>query len=423
MAEDSAPHIDTVADYLEAGIAAAQAGQRPLARSLLIKVIELDERSTAAWQWLSQVAEGPEEEEVCLENVLTLEPANAAAQERLARLRAGPAPQPTAPAPAELPAAPPAPPSAAAAELPMPPLINLEDRYLCPYCATRTAFADRTCRTCGGKLWQRSRQQEERVAARIGFVLGLQAIAAGLNALAIVLLLLYVSLQVGYTGIVPMLRLYLGLPGAPSAATGAALALLPRLPLLTLLALLLLAVVVWTGIYLRWRPTLYLYLVSGGGLVVVGLLTTLMLWPAVNLGDPILDSAARVAMIVLDLAILGTVFWLAMEMREDFFFDQERIVYRLAPSAVEGVDFMGYGQRYAQHGMWALAAIHYRRAIDALTDDFEAQLKLAATYGHMHRYGAAQRYLEAAAQGRPDDPRVPELRAWLERRMVGRTAG
>ena len=66
--------------------------------------------------------------------------------------------------------------------------------------------------------------------------------------------------------------------------------------------------------------------------------------------------------------------------------------------------------------MWALAAIHFRRAIDALTDDFEARLRLAAMYGHLRRHQAARRHLDVAAQGRPDDARVRDLEAWLQRR-------
>jgi hypothetical protein len=94
MAEDGVQHSETIADYLEAGIAAAQAGQNPLARTLLTRVIEQDERNTAAWLWLSRVTNSPEEQEICLENVLTLEPGNAEAQGALAQVRARLAPPP-----------------------------------------------------------------------------------------------------------------------------------------------------------------------------------------------------------------------------------------------------------------------------------------------------------------------------------------
>lgn len=410
MAEEEAPRAQTIADYLEAGIAAARAGQGPLARTLLSKVVEQDAQVLAAWQWLSRVVTDPEEREICLENVLVLDPQDAPAREELARLRAElpplPAPEPAA---TEAP-----PPPLAEGELPMPPLINLEDRFLCPYCAARTRFEEHRCPRCRGALWRRSRQQEERTESRIGFVLGLQAIACGLNAAAIVLLLLYVSLQVRHPGVWPMLRLYLGLRGVPDQVVGAALAVLPRQPILILGGLFLLSLVVLVGIYLRWRGAFYLFLVNGAGLAITGLLTTLTLWPAVSLGNATLDSIARIAMLAMDLAILGVVLGLALEMRDDFFFEQERIVYRLAPQAVEGIDFLAHGQRCAQEGMWALAAIHFRRAIDALSDDFEAELKLAATYSRLGRRGPAQHYLERARRSRPDDPRVSELERWLK---------
>jgi tetratricopeptide (TPR) repeat protein len=424
MAAESAPHVESAGDYLEAGIAAAQAGQGPVARSLLTKVIELDERNAAAWLWLSRVVVEPEGQEICLENVLSLEPGNAEAERSLARLREKRAAPPPVPSSATLaPPEAPAPPAAAGApgdtELPMPPLISLEDRYLCPYCATRTQFRDRKCPACGGGLWFRSRQQEERTQSRMGLVLALQSIAVGLNAAALVLLLLYVSLRVGVRGLAPMFRLYLGLPGTSPDVTEAALAILPRLPVVTLTVLLLLSVVVLLGMAVRWKAAFYLFLVSGAGLAITGLLTTLTLWPAVDLGDAVLNSVARAAMVVMDLGILGVVLWLALEVREDFFFEQERTVFRLAPQAAEGTDFMAHGQRYAQERMWALAAIHFQRAADNLTDSFEARLKLAATYGSLGRYGVARRRLEEARKSRPADPRVRELDAWLERRGGG----
>ncbi len=411
MAEDEAQHIQTISDYLEAGIAAAQAGQNPLARTLLSRVVEQDANVTAAWRWLSWVVDDPEEREICLENVLILDPQDAAAREELARLRAE-QPLPPGPAVAEAPPLP-----LDEAELPMPPLISLEDRYLCPYCAAPTRFEARRCPRCRGALWSRSRQQEERTESRIGFVLGLQAIVCGLNAVSVALLLLYVALQSGHQGIWPMLRVYLGLGGVSTAVADAALAVLPRLPVLVLGGLFLLSLVVLAGIYLRWRGAFYLFMVSGAGLAITGLLTTLTLWPAVSLGNATLDSIARIAMVAVDLAILGVVMGLVMEMRDDFFFEQERIAFRLAPQAVESVDFLAHGQRYAQEGMWALAAIHFRRAIDALTDDSEAALKLAATYGRLGRFAVARRYLERARRGRPADPRVGELERWLEEKQ------
>lgn len=68
---------------LERGIAAAKAGDRKMARELLTRVVERDERNVTAWLWLSGVVDGADDRQVCLENVLTLDPGNQAARRGL----------------------------------------------------------------------------------------------------------------------------------------------------------------------------------------------------------------------------------------------------------------------------------------------------------------------------------------------------
>jgi hypothetical protein len=69
----------------------------------LVRVTELDEGNITAWLWLSTVMETLEEKQVCLENVLTLDPENKAARTgliRLDQLRRAPPAKPHPPAPA-----------------------------------------------------------------------------------------------------------------------------------------------------------------------------------------------------------------------------------------------------------------------------------------------------------------------------------
>jgi tetratricopeptide (TPR) repeat protein len=88
-------------------IGAAKTNQRERARQLLLRVTELDERNILAWLWLSTVMDTVEEQQICLENVLTLDPNNKAARTGLTRLdQMARAPQPPKPSPP-----PPAPPS------------------------------------------------------------------------------------------------------------------------------------------------------------------------------------------------------------------------------------------------------------------------------------------------------------------------
>lgn len=74
-------------EQLRAGIAAAKSGQREQARELLTQVVQQDEKNIAGWLWLSGVVDSLEDREVCLENVLALEPNNAAASKGLSLLR------------------------------------------------------------------------------------------------------------------------------------------------------------------------------------------------------------------------------------------------------------------------------------------------------------------------------------------------
>ena len=71
---------------LHEGIAAAQSDQRERARELLTQAVELNEGNVAAWLWLSDVVDTPHEREVCLENVLALDPYNDTASRGLALL-------------------------------------------------------------------------------------------------------------------------------------------------------------------------------------------------------------------------------------------------------------------------------------------------------------------------------------------------
>jgi len=72
-----------VADLLRDGIAAAKSGQRDRARDILTRVVDQDERNALAWLWLSSVVDGLEEREICLGNVLALDPNNVTARKGL----------------------------------------------------------------------------------------------------------------------------------------------------------------------------------------------------------------------------------------------------------------------------------------------------------------------------------------------------
>ncbi len=64
---------------LKQGVAAAQSGDRPMARTLLLNVTEADPKNVDAWLWLASTSEYPEELLVFLNNVLAIDPENSRA--------------------------------------------------------------------------------------------------------------------------------------------------------------------------------------------------------------------------------------------------------------------------------------------------------------------------------------------------------
>lgn len=76
-----------VDDLIREGIAALKAGRRAEARELLMRATELDQWNEIAWLFLSGAVDSEEEQEICLQNVLEINPNNTRAQEGLRMLQ------------------------------------------------------------------------------------------------------------------------------------------------------------------------------------------------------------------------------------------------------------------------------------------------------------------------------------------------
>ena len=61
-------------------------GERGKAREIFMEIVEHDEENEQAWLWLSGAVDADDDKRVCLENVLTLNPENQAAQKGLLKL-------------------------------------------------------------------------------------------------------------------------------------------------------------------------------------------------------------------------------------------------------------------------------------------------------------------------------------------------
>jgi hypothetical protein len=74
-------------DYLQQGILAAKAGDKPRAFDLLTRASEIPETSEKAWLWLSSVVNDDSERLFCLNSVVRINPDNATAQRGVAMLK------------------------------------------------------------------------------------------------------------------------------------------------------------------------------------------------------------------------------------------------------------------------------------------------------------------------------------------------
>lgn len=408
------------ARWLDQGIAAARMGQPAQARDLLRRVVEWDESNVEAWRWLGEVVESPEEREICLENVLTLDPNAHTAREALAELRARrelerterpppPAPQPAPPEPE-----PPQPeatgPSGEAGQVPD---VVMEE-YLCPYCAVQTQPEDRVCPSCGRPLWVKPALPRQE-PARLGMALILQVACAVLLVIGLFFLLTYLVVQVDLQDPVALARLYFGADDAvPAGVAAAAFDLVPPWSVLVLAGMLLLTLVVLVGLYLRWEPVFYLFLVNGVGVIGCGMLITTLLWDAGVSSGRELSLAVRAALVVVDLSLALAVFGLVLQMRGDFFQERTRLRFRLDRDVLEGRALLVRGRDYGRRGMWGLAALHLRRAAMFEPDEIDVHLALAVAYVNLKRYEQAEAALSEARRVDPAAPQLAELAALLD---------
>ena len=440
MGQDAADlQAKNVRESLRAGIAAAKAGQRERARDLLMRVVEQDEENVLAWLWLSGVVDSLDDRQVCLENVLTLDPDNVAARRGLdwvcqqkeaqAPLSAEAAPPARAEAP---PASTPESPvtvhartsiSPAAAilhedltrrqpqpepELEQPPRVardEFDDEYLCPYCATQTQPEDRKCGACGGDLWIRFRRREKRSPPYWTLLL-LQFYSTCVLGVVPLLMLIYVGLRVtgalalmDVSAPLALLDVYSEFP-TPVEIVRAALSVMPLFVFLLSALLCLFSFAVFIGFCLRWRPVYYVMMADA-------------VWGLI---------AAVVAMILTHITAFGAIsvvlmlvrLLLVFQVEDAFQWDRRRIVLCIDRGLSSSVDFVIRGDHYAKRKMWAMVAIHLRRAAGMLPNEPECRVALALAYIRLKRYERAAQVLAEAGRISPANPRVGNLRVLLD---------
>jgi tetratricopeptide (TPR) repeat protein len=426
-----------VDELLQQGISAARSGQRERACDLLIQVVEQDQENVTAWLWLSGVVDSLDEQEICLENVLALDPTHDTARKGLAWVRQQLEATPSVPVEPNLPSSsqqtkepvslaaailhedfarrmPPPPPE------PKPPPIAIhdefDDEYLCPYCAAQTAPDERKCPNCGNSLWTQSRRREER-SSWLWVALTLQAASVIWPAFVVLVALFYTSYQAGLDNFFRLVPVYLGLPGDVSPETAnAAFEVIPRLYILPVIAFILFGLAVFVGLFLRWKPVFYLFLISA--------LLTLVLAVAgiaFGLGLPsdgmVLNPRVGVMCSGGGLILALLMFMLVLQIEDDFFLDETRLLLRLDRDATNGPALFDSGQRYAKRNMWAMVAIHLRKATSQMPHAVDPNLALAVAYVNLRRYDLAESALEEAKHIDPGEPQIERLEMMLASRL------
>jgi tetratricopeptide (TPR) repeat protein len=439
------PNSPTVQERLREGIAAAKAGQRQRARDLLMGVVEEDEENLAAWLWLSGVVDSLDDREVCLENVLELDPGNEAARKGLAWVRQQKGTQPGAQPPLGTPspqpplwAALPSPsktgdqvpnagrggsPAASPSAQPSPGATRrtasmagavlsgefeqryaipqseraptsvdneFDNEYLCPYCARPTRPEDKKCRSCGGALWVKFWRREKTSCLFRG-VLALQILNALNYGLPLVALIVVAII-----------------PPEPGATPGVGtlspqqVAMLP-LWIAIYAALTLYSGAVAVGLFMRWMIIMYLYIANAVlTLVMGGIMVYIM-----GAQGPTASLMCGGGVIFVALIQFGII----VGLEGDFAHDKRRILLRTDSDAIGAIALLDSGRRYAKRGMWALAALHLQRAVQMMPGELDYHLLLAGIYINLKRYELADKILTQAKRINPHDTQIERLAA------------
>jgi hypothetical protein len=208
-----------------------------------------------------------------------------------------------------------------------------------------------------------------------------------------------------------LLPAYFGTPGKlPLSTVQIAFGAVPRPIIWVFCGLIVYLVSVFIGLYARWRPAYLAYLVNSAITLVLAIVAAFMPSPGLVAGG----VGATMAVLM---------FFLFLQLDDDFRWDERRILLRLDTGRPSGLNYLSRGDYYARRGLWALAAIHLRRAIGKLPDRIDARLALATTYVNLRRFGLARKTLADAGRMSPDNRDVERMVQFLDDAEARELAG
>jgi tetratricopeptide (TPR) repeat protein len=435
---------DEIKLWLTAGIAAAKAGKRAEARDLLLRVVDADENNIQAWLWLSGVVTTLEDREVCLQNVLALDPVNEAAERGLAKVRA------------EIEATPEIEPESAlpyvAAEIAPETRVafdfsdtELNDPLLCVYCAHPTQEEDRQCPHCKREMFATFYEREKPRWIWTGWMVSVAEAIFSVGGLLVLIGILASALSVakfsGQSGdISQLLLLYLGQSHTvPEQAQTTVLSILPRAQFYLRLGYVVLVIIVAFGLLTRKRLFYVLYVGTLAIEAVLLYLSTNVNRTFVSGGaaSTPLEGILQVALnevLGLFMLLSGALFGLfllikialAFAMNDDFDTRTERLWCVIDRTVRDPNSAFLRAKTYMRREMWTLAALYLQRALSLQPSTVEYYLALAESYAQLGRYQQSLALLDDAGQLQPDSPIIPDLRGVIiemQQRALTQPAG
>lgn len=384
---------------LRDGITAIKNGDRAHGRDLLLKVVEANDRLEPAWLWLSSAMDDPQDQLVALENALTLNPHNAAAQERAQKLReqlgiASPPPPVPVKSPEPVP-----PPNPEPEVLPPEPLPE-DVTYQCVYCGQPTRESDTRCRHCQRSLLVMGKWQSK------GFqyvMLILSGLFAQLTLVQMMGSVISLSLSYGLDPFLP--RVLSQLPfvtvalgefvtRSQSEAINVTLAAVVRV-VVTLVILLMF----YTDMDSAYAASIWILLADlGWG----WLAATRLRWQSLDTAQ--LNAGFAVLMMVI--CLLAVLNRLGARRRE--FVEIDRTLTNALALYVRGRELAGKHK-------WAAAAAHWGRAAALKPSEAAYAKDLALALVKLGRYDQALEALQRGADHHPGDPEFKSLMVEVRR--------
>jgi tetratricopeptide (TPR) repeat protein len=421
---------DDVPTLLRDGITAAKAGEQAKARELLTRVVEADENNLQAWLWLSGVVTTLEDREVCLENVLALDPDNEPARKGLDWVREQIAATPEIEPESILP-------HVETNELRVQEAkvaVDFSDDMfdsplLCVYCGHLTGEDDKRCPNCKRSLYLSGLKRERPGWLWVGWTVGIVDVFFSAAVLLVLLFILTSALSAAKFGgepidIVQLVQMYLGQRTViPSQAQAFALSVLPGEQFYLRVSYTVFMAIVTLGLPTRRR----LFQLSYIATIVIGaagLYLNLTLNRTFITSDVALTPIQRIVQVVINetlgmfvtlssvLAggVLALKVLLVFLMEEDFEKVTERLWSVIDRTVREPTTAFIRAKSYMKRGLWTLAAMYLRRCISLQPAIVDYHLALAESYAHLGRYRQGLEILDQAERLQPGSEIVHQLR-------------